>query len=98
MKIAAQLYSVHQHLGTKEDMKMTFKRVKEMGYDYIQLSGAGYIDDEKADYVAELLNTYDLTLCVTHMSYDQLDQELDNLIKYHKKNGSVITWVLVLCQ
>lgn len=85
MKIAAQLYSVHQHLGTKEDMKMTFKRIKEMGYDYIQLSGAGYMDDEKADYVAELLNTYGLTLCVTHMSYDQLDQELDNLIKYHKK-------------
>lgn len=84
MKIAAQLYSVHEHLSTKEDMGKTFKKVKDMGYDYIQLSGAGYMDDEKADYVASLLAEHVLQLCVTHMSYDQLDQELDNLIRYHK--------------
>lgn len=87
MKIAAQLYSVHQYIGNKEDMRMTFKKVKEMGYDYIQLSGAGYMDQEKADYVASLLKEYNLTICVTHMSYEQLDQELDSLINYHKLWG-----------
>lgn len=87
MKIAAQLFTVHDYLGTKEDMDMTFKKVKEMGYDYIQLSGAGYIDDEKAEYVKGLLEKYELIMCVTHMSFDQLDNELDSLLKYHKLWG-----------
>ncbi|GKX29790.1 sugar phosphate isomerase [Vallitalea longa] len=84
MKIAAQLYTVHDFLGTKKDMEMTFKKVKEMGYDYIQLSGAGYIDDEKADFINELIKIYGLKICVTHMSYEQLNDELESLIKYHK--------------
>lgn len=84
MKIAAQLYTVHKHLKTNEDIKETFSKVKEMGYDYMQLSGIGHMDDEKAAYITELLKEFDLKICVTHMGYDQLDEELDALIKYHK--------------
>lgn len=85
MKIAAQLYTVHKFLGTQEDMEMTFKRVKEMGYDDIQLSGAGYMDQEKANFVESLLKKYDLNICVTHMSFEQLDTELEALMAYHEQ-------------
>jgi sugar phosphate isomerase/epimerase len=84
MKIAAQLYTVHDFLSTKQDIKETFKKVKQMGYDTIQVSGVGYVDDEKAEYISEFQKEYGLDICVTHMSYDQLNNELSSLIKYHK--------------
>lgn len=85
MKIAAQLYTLRDYIGTKEDMDQTFKRVKEMGYDVVQMSGMGAVDEVKATYIKELAQKHSLEICVSHISYEQLTTELDAIIDYHKQ-------------
>lgn len=84
MKIAAQLYTLRDYIQTKEDLDNTLGRVKNMGFDTVQLSAFGYIDDNKANYIKELTDKYGLEICVTHMGLEQLTNELDRLIKYHQ--------------
>lgn len=38
MKLAAQLYTLREHLETPEDIDNTLKKVKEIGYDAVQVS------------------------------------------------------------
>lgn len=87
MKIAAQLYSVCKHLGTKKDIRETFIKVKQMGYDEVQLSGIGHVDEDKARFIEELIKELEISICVTHMSFEQLETELEALIKYHQQWG-----------
>ncbi|WP_105616150.1 sugar phosphate isomerase/epimerase family protein [Vallitalea okinawensis] len=84
MKIAAQLYTIRDYIQSKEDMDQSFTKIKAMGYDVVQMSGMGVVDDEKATYIKELAEKHGLEICVTHMSYDQLINDLDNVIKYHQ--------------
>ena len=39
--IGAQLYTLRDHLKTTEDIRSTFKRVRELGFSAVQLSGHG---------------------------------------------------------
>jgi len=60
LRIAAQLYTVREFMKTPKDTVNTLKRVKEIGYDAVQVSGTGYIDREKAEEVqTSLLNSFD---------------------------------------
>ena len=45
-QVAAQLYTLRDHLKTPEDMKKTLKRVHEIGFQAVQLSGLGPIAEE----------------------------------------------------
>lgn len=87
MKIAAQLFTIRDYIQSKEEMDQSFAKIKEMGYDVIQMSGMGPVDDEKAAYIKDLADKHGLEICVTHMSYDQLINDLDNVIKYHEMWG-----------
>lgn len=42
--VAAQLYTVRDHLKTPADMRRTFKRLRKIGYEAAQISGVGPID------------------------------------------------------
>lgn len=46
-RVAAQMYGFHEFTRVPEDMLKTIKRVKKMGYDYIQISGFGPIEPEE---------------------------------------------------
>ena len=39
MKIGAQLYTVHEHTKTLPDLAEAFKKVADIGYRYVQVSG-----------------------------------------------------------
>ncbi|MFW6007150.1 MAG: sugar phosphate isomerase/epimerase family protein [Halanaerobiales bacterium] len=81
MKIAAQLYTLREHLETPEDVEKSLKKVKAMGYNAVQVSGLGPIDPER---LKKIVNKNDLKICATHVSYDRLQNELDEIIKEHK--------------
>jgi len=81
MRIAAQLYTVRDFLKTPEEIFDTLKKVKQIGYDVIQVSGMGAIEPALLkSYVDEL----GLEICGTHMPFDRIVNDTESLIKEHK--------------
>ncbi|WP_240762511.1 sugar phosphate isomerase/epimerase family protein [Paenibacillus thalictri] len=81
MLIAAQLYTLRNFLKTPEDIASTLKRVKEIGYNAVQVSGVGPIDPKT---LKELTDQNQLTICATHVPFADLTDNLDQLIEQHK--------------
>lgn len=79
--IAAQMYTFREYAQTEEGLANTFSRLKEIGYDAVQVSGIGPIDPRK---VKELAVQNDLTICATHIPYDRLTGELQAVAEQHK--------------
>ena len=79
--IAAQLYTLRDFLKTPGDLAVTFNRVKKMGYNAIQVSGIGPID---FNFVKEIADKEDLKICVTHIGFDRLKNDMAGVIKQHK--------------
>lgn len=79
--ITAQLYTVREFTKTPEDVEKTLKKVKEIGYNAVQVSAFGPIDPTHLKNLADQIG---LRICVTHTAYDRLLNDLDNVIKEHK--------------
>lgn len=79
--IAAQLYTVREFLQTPEDIASTLRRIKEIGYDAVQISGMGPVDPDQVKKWAEELR---LSICATHIGFDRLRDDLDGVIAVHK--------------
>ena len=81
MKIAAQLYSVRDFIKTPDEIYATLKRLKEIGYDVVQVSGVGQIE-------AKLLKSYidelGIEICGTHVPLDRIVNDTEALIEEHK--------------
>ena len=45
--IGAQLYTVRDHLQTKEDVDKTFRKLREIGFECVQVSGLKYYDPQQ---------------------------------------------------
>ncbi|MCL2411405.1 MAG: sugar phosphate isomerase/epimerase [Treponema sp.] len=84
MKIGIQTYTLRDHLKTPNDINASFKRIKEMGFDMIQLSGLGEIDP---DELTVLLNANGLTVVGSHSPWERIKDknELAKLIDEHIK-------------
>ncbi|SHH42295.1 sugar phosphate isomerase/epimerase family protein [Clostridium grantii] len=82
--IAAQMFTLRDYMTTPENMRETFKRVRNMGYTAIQMSGMGDVDEVKAKYIKELAEEFELTICVTHVGLNLLKENLDWAIEFHK--------------
>ena len=81
MKIAAQLYTVRDYLKTPEDIYATLKKVKQIGYNVVQVSGMGPIDPKLLkNYIDEL----GLEICGTHCPYERIVNDTEALIEEHK--------------
>ncbi|MFW5986381.1 MAG: sugar phosphate isomerase/epimerase family protein [Halanaerobiales bacterium] len=81
MKIAAQLYTLREFTQTPEDIEKTLKRVKEIGYDAVQLSAFGPIDPRDLKAIVEREG---LDICATHIGFDRMQNELETVINEHK--------------
>lgn len=68
-QVAAQLYTVRQFTQTAADVAETFKKVRQIGYTAVQLSGMGPIADEE---IARMLDGEGLTCCATHAPGDRI--------------------------
>lgn len=81
MKLAAQLYTLREFLKTPEDINETFKKVKQIGYNAIQVSGVGPIGVQE---LRDIADANGLTICVTHIPHADLFNNLDAVIQKHK--------------
>lgn len=83
-QIAAQLYTLRDHLKTPADIAASLRKVRQTGYEAVQLSGMGPIDEAELN---RILAGEGLVCCATHedpnMILDQTDAVIEHL---HKLN------------
>jgi sugar phosphate isomerase/epimerase len=83
-QIAAQLYTLREHLKTPADIARSLKRVKAIGFDAVQLSGMGPIDEAELN---KMLAGEGLICCATHEKgvtiVEDVQRVIDRLGKLH---------------
>ena len=84
MKIGAQFFTIRDHCRTLSDLDESLKRVADIGYKHIQLSG---VCAYEADWMAERLAAYGLSADITHFSYDRIIRETDETVAFHDTMG-----------
>ncbi len=62
-QIAVQCYTLREHLRTAEDFAASMRRVREIGYRAVQISGVGPIP---ARDIRRMTDAEGLTVCATH--------------------------------
>ena len=79
--IAAQLYTVREFTKTPADIAKTIKRIKNIGYDAVQLSALGEIDTTE---LARILDGEGVTCCATHEPWETVRDSPDDVIQRHR--------------
>lgn len=85
MKIGAQLYSVHDYTKNLEDFEQTLKKIAEIGYKYVQVSGTC---EFQADWLKEKLEKYGLLCPLTHTAQRKVAEQIDTVIADHLTFGA----------
>ena len=84
MKLGAQLFSLRTFIQNPEDLKSTFLRVKEIGYEVVQLSGNAPMS---ADDILAASDAAELPIVCTHSPLDRIINDTDALIADHRRFG-----------
>ena len=84
MKIGAQLYTVHNYTKTLEDFAETLKKVADIGYTSVQVSGTCAYEPE---WLAEQLKKNGLTCDLTHVSFDGIVANPEKTVQNHNIFG-----------
>lgn len=84
MRIGAQMFTVRELCRTLDSLDETMKKVADIGYTTIQLSG---VCAYEADWMAEKLKAYGLTADITHFDYKRIVNDTDNTIAFHDRMG-----------
>jgi len=79
--LGAQLYTVREFTKTIEGVAQTFKKIRDIGYRQVQISGFGPVDPKD---VAKALEDSGLQCVITHMPWDRFLQEIDGVIETHQ--------------
>ena len=87
-QVAAQLYTLRDHLKTPSDIAQSMKKVKTMGYDAVQISGMGPIDEKE---LMTILNGEGLACCATHESGQSILDTPEKVVERLNKLGCLYT-------
>ena len=84
MIIGAQLYTLRDFCKTPDDIHKTLRKVADIGYTAVQMSGIG-----KIDYALfkEYCDECGLDVVLTHNSFDRITKDTEQLIKDHEILG-----------
>jgi len=81
-QVAAQLYTLREFIKTPQDIAASMKKVRAIGYEAVQVSGMGPIDE------AELMTILDgegLVCCATHEPTQKILDEPQSIVERLKK-------------
>ena len=70
--IAAQMYTVRDFTKIPEDIAQSIQKVKDIGYDAMQVSGFGPIDPNELRKIADDIG---IEICATHTGFDRMRDE-----------------------
>src|SRR5262249_37589520 len=76
--IAAELYTLREHLRDADAIAAGLGRVREMGYEGVELAGLGPID---AGRLGQLLRETSLVACSAHVRWERLRDEPDAVVE-----------------
>ncbi|MBE7050930.1 MAG: sugar phosphate isomerase/epimerase [Ruminococcaceae bacterium] len=86
-RIGAQYFTLRDFCKTLEDFDATCKKVSEIGYKLVQLSGIGNFE---AKDIKAVLDKYGLEVICTHRMPNYYRDNLDKEIEFHKTIGAKI--------
>jgi sugar phosphate isomerase/epimerase len=78
--LAAQLYTVRQFTQTAQGFAESIEKICKIGYKAVQISGIGAIDPVE---VKRIIDDNGLTICITHIPYDQLWHKTQEVVDLH---------------
>ncbi|MDD6799358.1 MAG: sugar phosphate isomerase/epimerase [Firmicutes bacterium] len=84
MKIGAQLYTVHDFTKTLDGLAESLKKVADIGYTTVQVSGTCEYDPE---WLAEELKKNGLTCTITHTPFAKMTENVEKVIRDHDVFG-----------
>ena len=82
-RIGAQYFTVRDGIQDIKSFDETCKKVSEIGYKTVQISGTPL----GAKEMREVLDKYNLSALTTHRSFDDFVNNLDEIIEYNKILG-----------
>jgi len=83
MKFGLNLYSIRNRLKTEEDFLAAACEMREMGYSYMQFSGAPF----DAEMVKRVSEASGLPVVLTHVPMDRILNDTDALVDEHLSIG-----------
>lgn len=90
LKIGLQLYTVRDN--TEKDFEGTLRAVAAMGYEGVEFAGYGGISAEE---MKALLTELNLTAIGSHISLEQLENNLEGEIEYLKTIAPAMACCLI---
>ncbi len=87
-QIAAQMFTLRNFCKTPADIAASLKKVKQIGFDAVQVSGIGKIDPKE---LATILKGEGLTCCATHIGLDRMKSEPQAIAEEHALWGCKYT-------
>jgi len=86
-RLGAQYYTIREYCKNIEDFDESCRKVKEIGYDIVHLSGVGDFTKEEVEAV---MDKHDLEVIVTHRPANRYLENLEEEIEFHKAIGCKI--------
>ncbi len=84
MIVGAQMFTLREYAKTTEDLSESLKKVADMGYRSVQLSG---VCEYEAEWMKEELRKNGLTCSVTHTKPDKILADVEQVCRDHKTIG-----------
>lgn len=84
LKVGLQLYGLRDAIS--EDMESAFKRIKEMGYDYVEFASCTF-EGKSTDEIKALLNKHSLKIVSAHMNPYMVLEKKEETLEMLKKLG-----------
>lgn len=84
MQIGAQLYTAHNHTKTLEDFSATLKKVADIGYRSVQVSGTCAYEPE---WLRDELAKNNLVCAMTHIAPARIINETEDVVRQHAVFG-----------
>lgn len=82
MRQGAQLYTVREFCKTPEGLEQTFRKVADIGYEIVQMSGTCPYEGE---WLQKMLQKYGLKCVLTHYSADEMLLDPVKVAKKHQQ-------------
>lgn len=79
--VGAQMYTVREFCKTLPEIAESCKKVADIGYTAVQISGFGPADPKD---IAKVMEDCDLTVASTHTAWPRFLNDLDAVIEEHK--------------
>jgi sugar phosphate isomerase/epimerase len=87
-QIAAQMFTLREFTKTPQDIAQTLKKVRQLGYEAVQLSALGKIDPKE---LTNILKGEGLTCCATHIPLDRMKNDTQAVLEEHRMWGCEYT-------